>query len=83
MRADSLLLVTDNMRLTHTGLRQGEGTFAFGLLLLLHHQASGVMEVVTSVVMFFCNSSSPWPNNLLFKTKSDVRREHGSVHFTF
>lgn len=50
------LLVTDRMHLTNSGLGQGEGTFAFGVHLLLHHQGRGVMAVVNSVV--FCDSSS-------------------------
>lgn len=65
-----LLLVTDNMHLTHTGLRQEEVTFAFGLHLLLHQQASGVIEVATSVGMF--SAIPPALYNLPFKTKSDV-----------
>ncbi len=47
------------MHLTHAGLGQGEGTSAFGLHFLLHHQGSGVMEVVNPVVVFFLRFLRP------------------------
>ena len=74
-----LLLVTDDMHLTLTGLSQGEAGFAFRLHLILHHQASGVMEYVTSDDL---SGIFPSSYNQLFKSKSDVQ-QNGPIYFTF
>lgn len=53
MRAEwsLLVLVADNIYLTHTGLGHREGMFTLGLYLLLHHWCRGVMDMVNSIVV--------------------------------
>lgn len=76
-----LLLVADNMILTHAGLGHREGTSASGLHLLLHHQGSGVMEVVNPVVMFFCDSSALQQSAAPDKERSMLRTWIREFHF--